>query len=182
MQSSRFVPSALVLSLAVACGGRIEGDGAPPSASVSRDGTEGLDFGGGEDPNAIAVAACAALGALEPETFPSTDAVASALTGRWLLCPTSLAMPDPLFGKASWVGVELGPGGVGRSILVEGGARLAVGPSSFAWSAESAPPGIGFAPGNGKVIRIRVEVGRDRTQVRMAREDLGGSVYTLVKV
>lgn len=160
-----------------ACGGRIApSDDASPTVAALDSAPE---TSGGEDPLAYLAAACAAQPSFEPRDTTSEAALASSLTGAWVLCPAALALPDPLFGSAAHVGVELFALGGARPLFVEG-SGLAAGSASFAWRT-TGPRTFELFSTSSAARTYDVTLSADGGSARVTRRDLGDTLYALVR-
>ncbi len=169
--------------LASACGGRVEGSsgGALPGVTEGASPSEtSAEESGGEDPLAAVAAACAARPTFEPSAPLSRSELGASLEGIWVLCPESLALPDPLFGTAAHVGIELLSFAGARALFSEG-ASIVPGPTSLAWALrdDATLEVLGFSSGP---RTYDVVLAADRGALHVMRRDLGDSVYTLVRV
>lgn len=177
--------SALVLALvASACGGRIEGE-AGTAPAVEEGAASGEAFGeesrgGGEDVHAYAAAACGARGPFTPAFASSPVALQSSLAGRWVICPESLSLPDPLFGNAAYVGIHLAEIS-GAHPLLANGDDVIVQPAAYGWMMKS-ESSFELMRVRGKALVYEVVLGSDGRSMILSRSDLGSAPYALARL
>lgn len=148
------------------------------AASTSSDGFG--EPGDGEDPLAFLADACAKRGAFEASPPLSEPGLHAALEGRWGVCPESLEHPDPLFGNAGWIGIELFDAGGARALLADGGGATGA-PTAFLWRTLG-PSSFELSNNAIEPRTFDVVVARDGGALEVTRRDLGDTVYRLVRV
>ncbi len=180
-------PSALVLALlSGACGGRIaEAPGEGSAPSVDDGATSGEAFGAesrgaGEDAFAYAREACAAREPFTAVVAPSPVALQGSLSGRWVVCPESQPLPDPLFGNAAYVGIQLSELTGAHPLLADGASVIAQ-PAAYGWTMTSATS-FELVRGRGRSLAYDVVLGADGRSLVLSRGDLGDTPYALARL
>lgn len=164
-----------------ACGGRVapSGEATTPSLEAAAASSEVTDEGG-EDPRAVLASACAGKALPAASAPPSHDGVlGERLAGRWLACPEALDLPDPLFGNAAYVGIDLLEGGTARPLLLEG-TTVARAPVAWAWST-TGPTTLSLAVGRTRTRVYAVALAEDAS-VAVLSEEGGAAGAALARV